>query len=184
MVFLMTIIGNSGFEYITKNDSRKRQKGLLCSIRDIKTKEVIKTIRGTGKFNPRGGQAFGGNIPTCKFLGHNKKYYYLQISNGTTIDWGQVQSDGVVLRPDRTVLTVLAFFPNYEKPKTNVPVKTPIIITRPPNIPKIITVPKTTLSTKMSIGVIPDMPPIEDKISWIQKIIKKIIDWMKKILNP
>ena len=166
-----TLIGNSGFEY-TKTDKKivgghKRvgwKYGHTVTVKNIKTGIVLFTLKGGVHFNPY-------STPYTedkKFLGLDDKYYYIIAKSNYTADWGQIQSDGAVLRSDRTILTVLPFFPHYEDPVTIVSPETPIIVKEPPNIPKVVVISPTPIKT-----------PIKQKVSWIQKII----NWIIAILN-
>ena len=169
---MATTIGNSGFEYIIGGEKiigghRKSgyHYGSTVTVKNIKTGEKLFSIMGGTKFTPYSNPF----TEDKKFLGLDDKYYFIIAKSNFKVDWGQVQSDGAVLRSDRTILTTLAFFPHYKDPKTIVPPETPIIVKEPPNIPKVVVISPTPIKTPI---------PKED-ISWIQKII----NWIIRILN-
>lgn len=166
------LIGNSGFEYTQTGKKliggTKRSGyhyGNTVSVKNTKTGIETFTIMGGIRFKPF------ANAYTAdrKFLGLDNKYYYIIAKSNYTVDWGQIQSDGAVLRPNRTILKVLPFFPHYKEPETIVPVETPIIVKEPPNIPKVVVISPTSIKT----------PIPKEKVSWIQKII----NWIIAILN-
>jgi hypothetical protein len=167
----MTLIGNSGFEYEKKIDhyygKRNSHTYVDAVVRNTKTKEVLFTVRGSLTFKPYATYSTGSK----KFLGFDDRYYYIEAKakeNKGTIDWGQIQSDGAVLRSDRTILTTLAFFPHYKEPVDAVSPKAPIIVKEPPNIPKVVVISPKPIKT-----------PTKENVSWIQKII----NWIIAILN-
>ena len=161
----MIPIGNSGFGYTTRNNSSKRQRGLDCTITNLKTKETLVMLRGKGVFSSRSGRSDHPASPASKtFLGFDERYYHVHVT-GTNVQWGQVQSDGAVLKSDRSILKHIDFYPLYIK---KAPVMVPGEPVKPAVEPQITTIaPKPEIKTEVS------------KLSWIQKII----NWIIKILN-
>ena len=172
---MSTVMGNSGFEYNSTCNERNKWGGCSRSsynIIDSTTKKTLFSLnapytewsgRGTGASS----QSHRGGIKTI--LGKDEKYYYIDANNG--LQWGIVQTSGVVLKSDRSVLTTINMHPLYEtrpqvqlvpsiKPK---PIPTPIITTVTPKVTTTVT-PKvtTTVTTKPSLLV--------RIINWLEKI--------------
>lgn len=160
------LIGNSGFSYQEKVDHVYRKRGSHtytdAVVKNVKTGKIAFTVRGSLTYNPYAKYSTG----TKTFLGLDERYYYIQVVpeyGRGAISWGQVQSDGAVLKDDRTILKHLNFFPLYLKAA---PVVVPVI--RPATKPQI-----TTLPPK------PEIKPEVKELSWIQKIV----NWIIRILN-
>ena len=158
-------IGMSGFGYTTGGKrflggSKKGgyHWGWDCIVKNIESNENIFTITGGIRYTPYG-NAFTGSK---KFLGLDNKYYYIQVTNGGRVDWGQVQPSGAVLKANRTVLTTLAFYPIYKE----VPEPKPVIKSVPMT-PKLIAEDKEK------------KPWIDNLIRQIQNLINQIINLLK-----
>jgi hypothetical protein len=172
---LMTLIGNSGFEFVVgqKGDHKKTgwravsAYGTRYDIRNIKTKNIIFSL-WYGKYISYKKQEKKTTVSDeKKFLGLDKRYYWIKAYK-STCSWGQIQSDGAVLKSDRSIIKVLAFFPHYTESETEITAEAPIIVKEPPNIPKVVIISPTPIKT-----------PTKENVSWIQKII----NWIIAILN-
>ena len=179
---MATSIGNYGFEYTVRSDNRKRQRGLYCTVKNIKTGKTIFTLKGTGTFWARRGAPSSGSSPSKKFLGFDDRWYYIQISGGTTVNWGQIQSSGAVLKSDRTMLTHIDFYPMYT-PKAPAPViktisQKPPVVTISPAFKKISPTPKTISPTPETIT--------KEESLWYKNLItqiNQIIDQIEKMIR-
>lgn len=151
MVDLMEIpIGNSGFSYI-EDKTKRKNKYIKNTVKIIntKTKEVSFTLTGGFSWGGKGlgavRQYYSNN--TKEFLGFDNKYYHIEATDNTT-NWGEIQSDGAVLKSNRTILKYIDFYPLYIKQAPEV-------------IPSI------------SSSIIPKKVVKEE--TWIQKIINWIM---------
>ena len=166
----MIPIGNSGFGY-TEHDSRPQGAGIggskartrTVTVKNIETGKTIFIVKGVHTRYRGGSDRSSTGEKT--FLGLNERYYHFHVTHGST-QWGQVQSDGAVLKPDRTILKHIDFYPLYiKKAPVVVPSKAPVIPVIEPQI--------TTISPK------PKIKTEVKELSWW----KKIINWIIKILN-
>ena len=159
-------IGNSGFGYISTiiRQKRKDKTDTTLKVINIKTNKEMFTLRTKYYW----GQPGSVSLTEGKtFLGFDERYYHIIINTRSgIINWGQVQSDGAVLKSDRTILKHINFYPLYiKKAPVVVPSKVPITPAVEPQI--------TTVSPK------PKIKKEVKELSWW----KKIINWIIKILN-
>ena len=180
------IIGNSGFKYVETYKPGRSGSTIpdvrICVVKYLKTNETLFTIKGTeGQWQGRGTRATKTPDTTQakKFLGLDNKYYYINVSR-SKVDWGQVQPSGAVLRSNRTVLTVLAFYPIYKE----VPEPKPIIKNISMTPKRII---EKVPEPKIPIKNIPMTPKLvvedKEKKSWINNLIKQIQTLINQIIS-
>ena len=184
---MATLIGNSGFEYTSSLD--KDRKGYIhylnVSVKNIKTKKVLFTMKGGHYSTGRGTRSTRHNLrPTKKFLGFDNRWYYIQAFE--SVDWGQIQSSGAVLKSDRTMLTQVDFYPIYT------PKPTVTILNKPePQIesiaPSIKTIsPEPKLKIKVTEHKTITLKPIKEESLWYENLIiqiNQIIDRIEKMIR-
>lgn len=168
---MSTKIGNSGFEYTSHANDKDNTS---FTIKDSETKETLFTLRGGEEWTHRGRhdnvQHFSG---TKTILGKDEKYYYIATNgNNPKLNWGIVQTSGIVLKEDRTILTTVRLHPLYNTaPEVKViptsvapsPVHTNQGITGA-NIPAPV--------------IIPEKKPVET-----ESLLTKLINWIERILG-
>lgn len=160
----MTVIGTSGFEYTTITTGTI----INTTVKNIKTGNTIITLKGGYRWRGRGTGARREDYTDAeKFLGMDDRYYYIN-SEG---DWGQIQSDGSVLRANRTILTTLAFYPMYKVPVIKEPPILPVPVTTVKSIPAVI--PKAPITPLMDVVKTGDDYPTRGN-EWLKEINQMI----------
>lgn len=172
----MVLIGSSGFSY-TEHDSRPAGAGYGMSSSRTRTVTVTNTQTGKTVFTVKGSRTRFKRMPdrtstgVKTFLGFDGRYYHLHVTHGGA-SWGQIQSDGAVIKEDRTILKHLDFYPlNITKP--TVPSEVLKEVVKSP-----VAAPISALPAVVSINTKPETKT-QETLSWIQRLI----NWIKKILN-
>ena len=167
---MSTVMGNSGFEYDHTDtwSLRGYHEDNHYDIKDSETGKTLFTMKAGNEWNGKGYNATETQLGSVKtILGKDEKYYYLSTLSGS-LQWGIVQTTGVVLKSDRSVLTTINMHPLYET--------RPQVQLVPSIKPKAIPTPIITVTPKVTTTVTP-------KVRTKPSLLDRIINWLEKVLR-